>query len=96
MEPIYYEDDESREPVAEVRLPQGWPDYKHMWFRATEDDPEPDTYAVVSLGHGWMGLMNLRSNTIITKVHGPGACEDIEDRWKIKTAKWLAWKERNS
>jgi hypothetical protein len=62
----------------------------------TGEDPEPDTYAIVKLRHGWWALRNLRTGVDIVQAHGMGAQEDITDRWNKKTAGWLAWKERNS
>jgi len=57
-------------------------------------DEEPDTYAVVNLRHGWWGLRNLRTDAVVTRIHGPGAREDITERWNAKTAVWLAWRNR--
>jgi hypothetical protein len=55
---------------------------------------EPDTFAVVELPEGWWGLRNVRTDTVVLKIHGPGAKEDITDRWNAKTAGWLAWRKR--
>lgn len=57
-------------------------------------DVEPDTFAVVALPEGWWGLRNTRTDTVVLKIHGPGAKEDITDQWNAKTAVWLAWKGR--
>lgn len=57
-------------------------------------DIEPDSYSIVKLPEGWWGLRNVRTDTVIVMVHGPGAKEDITDRWNTKMAGWLAWRAR--
>ena len=61
-----------------------------------ESDPEPPTYEVVELPWDWWGLVNIATDTVVVKVYGPGAREDIVERWNVKTAVWMAWKARNS
>lgn len=59
-------------------------------------DQEPDPFAVVELPWDWWGLMNVRTGTIVVKIHGPGAREDIVDRWNLKAMAWRIWRGRNS
>lgn len=59
------------------------------------DDIEPDTYQIVKLPEDWWALRHLRSGTDIVKIHGPGAQQDITQRWNEKTTPWLEWKERH-
>lgn len=109
MEPVYFEDDESREAVWQSGpdQPQALTDFyaaiRYVGKNATVSreelglpplDTEPDTYAIVPLLCGWWGLLNLRTKTVVTKIHGPGAREDITERWNVKTAEWLAWRAR--
>lgn len=59
-------------------------------------DSEPDNYAIVKLPLDWWGLMNVRTDAVVVKIHGPGAREDIVNRWNVKAAVWMAWRERQN
>jgi len=101
MEPLYHEDDESREPVPSIETWKAILEERglrvlmnHTSILPTRPDTEPDAFAIVELPWGWWGLMNVRTGTMMVKIHGPGAHEDIVDRWNVKTAAWLAWRTR--
>lgn len=58
------------------------------------DDPEPATYKIVQLAGGWWALRCIPTETDVVKAHGPGAYDEILQRWSAKTLLWMAWQER--
>jgi hypothetical protein len=59
-----------------------------------DNDPEPSTYKIMRLADGWWSLRCMPTDTDVVKAHGPGAKEEITERWNLKTALWLAWRQR--